>query len=260
MTVAVLNSGGMEVASCDLSLLSRKLRCRADLDLQLLRAPLPDLQSVLSFHVRDECVVHLVPTDGNRAPDDHASERDDGDLRRPAPDVEDHAGDRIGDRKLCADRRRERLFDQVYGPRARRARRLLDGVSLEGCQAARDTEHDLGTSEATIDCATHEVREHLLGDVEVGNDAVTKRILSRDARGGATDHALRLCSNREDASAAFVDRDHRWFEHHDPSSPREHDRVCSAEIDCEIARWAPRHRHQSARAEGQSVTPGREQD
>jgi hypothetical protein len=54
----------------------------------------------------------------------------------PLSNVQHHAGDRFGDGQISADRRGERLFDQVYGSRARRSRRLLDGVSLERRQAA----------------------------------------------------------------------------------------------------------------------------
>jgi hypothetical protein len=69
------------------------------------------------------------------------------------------------------------------------------------------------------------VREHLLRNVEIREHAVTQRSQRADPPGGATDHALGLCSDREDLAAAFVDRDHRGLEYHDSSSPREDDRV-----------------------------------
>jgi hypothetical protein len=128
-----------------------------------------------------------------------------------------------------------------YGSRARRPRRLLDGVSLERRKAARDAEHHLRARETAVDGSTHEVCEHLLCNVEIREHAVTKRSQRAVPPGCATDHALRLCSNREDLAAAFVDRDHRGLEHHDSSSPREDDRVSRAKVNGQIPRRALRH-------------------
>jgi hypothetical protein len=126
------------------------------------------------------------------------------------------------------------LFDQVYGSRPRRPRRLLDGVSLERRQAARDAEDDLWPRETAVDGSTHEVCEHLLRNVEIREHAVTERSQRADPPGGATDHALRVCSHREGLAAAFGERDHRGLEHHDSSSPREDDRVCRAKVNGQI--------------------------
>ena len=57
---------------------------------------------------------------------DHAAERGDRHLGGAAADVDDERADGVGDGKLRADRRGERLLDQVRADGTGPERRLLD--------------------------------------------------------------------------------------------------------------------------------------
>ena len=63
---------------------------RPDLDLDLLGRALADQEVVLALDVLNDRLVHLVRRDAHGLRVDDARERDDGDVRRPAADVDDH--------------------------------------------------------------------------------------------------------------------------------------------------------------------------
>ena len=80
-----------------------------------------------------------------------------------------------------------------------------------------------------------EVAEHLLADVEVGDDAVLQRADGLDVAGRAPDHPLRLGADRERAAVARVDRDHRRLVEHDAAAAHVDERVRGAEVDGHVA-------------------------
>src|SRR5947207_12480014 len=104
---------------------------RSDLELDLLGRLLTDEQLVLRLDVLDDRLVHLVAADAHALADDDAAERDDRDLGRAAPDVDNHVPRRLGDREPGADRGRHQLFDQVGLPGTGGERGLLDGALLD---------------------------------------------------------------------------------------------------------------------------------
>ena len=90
----------------------------ADGELDRLGALRADRHPVLEPDVVRDRVVEVVAADAQRARDDEAAERDHGDLGRAAADVDDHAPDRLGDRR--ARRRSRRPATPRSGaPRAR---------------------------------------------------------------------------------------------------------------------------------------------
>ncbi len=103
------------------------------------------------------------------------AERDDGDLTRAAADVDDHVSGRLGDGQAGPDRGRHRLLDQVRLARAGAQRRLLDGAALDSGDAGRDADDHARVREAVLVHLLDEVPQHLLGDVEVGDDPVLQR-------------------------------------------------------------------------------------
>src|SRR5262249_5825886 len=139
---------------------------------------------------------------------DDAAERDDRDLARAAADVDDHVPGRLGDRQPGADRGGHGLLDQVRLPRPRRQRRLLDGALLDAGDAARHADDDAGMRETMLMDLLDEVPQHLLGDVEVSDDAVLERADRLDRPRGATEHPLGLDADRVDLARRLVDRDH----------------------------------------------------
>ena len=76
--------------------------------------------------------------------DDDAAERDDGDLRRAAADVDDHAAAGLHDRQAGADRRGHRLLDEVGVARAGVERGVVDGALLDFGDAAGDADDTRG--------------------------------------------------------------------------------------------------------------------
>ena len=89
--------------------------------------------------------------------------------------------------------------------------------------------------EAVLVHLLDEVPEHLLGDVEVGDDAVLQRPDRRDRPGRPAEHALRLDSDRVHFSGALVDRDHRRLGEHDSAPADVDERVGGAEVDGHVA-------------------------
>jgi hypothetical protein len=66
--------------------------------------------------------------------------------------------------------------------------------------------------EAVLVHLLDEVAEHLLGDVEVGDDAVLERADRGDRARRAAEHPLRLDADRVHLAGALVDRDDRRLE------------------------------------------------
>ncbi len=80
-----------------------------------------------------------------------------------------------------------------------------------------------------------EVAEHLLGDVEVGDDAVLQRADRGDGAGGAADHALGLDADGVDFARALVDRDDRRLREDDPAATDVDERVGGAQVHGHVA-------------------------
>jgi len=131
-------------------------------------------------------VVHLVATDADRLRDDDPAERDHRDLAGPAADVDDHRAGRLADREAGADRGRHRLLDQVRLAGAGGEARLLDGALFDPGDAGGHADDDPGVREAVLVDLLDEVAEHLLGHIEVGDDAVLERADRLDRAGVST--------------------------------------------------------------------------
>jgi hypothetical protein len=93
-----------------------------------------------------------------------------------------------------------------------------------------------------------EVVEHLLGDFEVGDDAVLHGLDGDDVAGGAAQHLLGLAANGLHFAGIFVDGYDGRLIDHDALAGREDQRVGGAEIDGQIARKHAEERTQAVRA------------
>src|SRR5207245_4526448 len=122
-----------EVAALDLdrSVLTGQAVRRAEGDLDLLGAPLPDEKPVVLSDVLDDRLVHLVAGDPDRVPVDGARHGDDGHLGRPAADGDDQVTARLWDRQARAERGCRRLLDQVHLARVGLERRVSHGWRLD---------------------------------------------------------------------------------------------------------------------------------
>ena len=183
----------------------------------------------------DDRLVHLVAAYAEALRDDDAAERDHGHLARAAADVDDHVPGRLGDGETRTDRGRHRLLDEVRLARAGGERRLLDGALLDPGHAGGDADDDARVREAVLVHLLDEVAEHLLGDVEVGDDAVLQRADGRDRARRAAEHPLRLDADGVHLARALVDRDDRRLGEHDAAAAHVDERVRGAEVDGHVA-------------------------
>jgi len=146
----------------------------ADLLLDALGRRFADQEIVVAANVGGDRLVHLVAADADRGGVGEAAQRQHRDLCGAAADIDNHGADRLGDRHVGADRGRHRLLDQPHLPGAGVGSRIADRAALDRGGARRDADHDLReTREAAL--AVHlldEMLDHLLGDVDVGDDAV----------------------------------------------------------------------------------------
>ena len=94
---------------------------------------------------------------------------------------------------------------------------------------------DARVREAVLVHLLDEVAEHLLGHVEVGDDAVLQRPDRGDRARRAAEHPLGLDADRVDLARALVDRDHRRLGEHDAAAAHVDERVGGAEIDGHVA-------------------------
>ena len=152
-----------------------------------------------------------------------------------AADVHDHVPGRLGDGEAGADRCRHRLLDEIRLPRARRERRLLDRALLDARHTRGHTDDDAWVREAMLVHLLDEVTEHLLGDVEVRDDAVLERANRGDRARRATEHPLRLDPDGVHLARALVDRDDGRLGEHDPAPAHVDERVRGAEVDGHVA-------------------------
>ena len=213
----------------------------ADLELDLLGRLLPDQELVLLLDVVDDRLVHLVAADAERLRDDDAAERDHGDLGGAAADVDDHVPGRLGDGQPGADRGGHRLLDQVGVAGARGERRLLDRALLDAGHAGGHAHDDARVREAVLVHLLDEVPEHLLGHVEVRDDAVLERPDRRDRARRPAEHSLRLDADGVDIACPLVDRDDGRLRENDPPPADVDQGVGGAEVDSHVAAAEPRH-------------------
>ena len=209
-------------------------RDAADLELHPLGRGLADGEPVVVAQPGGDGVVEVVAADPQRPRHHDPPERDHGDLAGAATHVDDHVRVRRVDLQAGADGRGERLLDQVHRPRARRVARLDQRAPLDvGDARRRAHDHPRPRAPAGVR-ARHEVAQHLLGDLEVGDHAVPERPDGADPRRRAADHALRLVADGVDVAGVGVDGDHRGLGGHDALAADEHERVGGAEVDGDV--------------------------
>ena len=212
-----LGKTGDEVATPDLG--GRLVGVRPggpDRHLHLLGGALAEHEVVFLLDPGDDRLVELVTADADALGDDDAAERDDGDLGGATTDVDHHRSGRLVDRQTHPDGGRHRLLDGVGAAGSGVIGRFFDGAPLNGGDAGGHTDHDAGPGgEAPVVDLVDEVAQHLLGDVEVGDDPVAQRPDRLDVRRRASDHPLGFHADLERSVVAGVDGDHRRLVEHD---------------------------------------------
>src|SRR5690606_10598645 len=149
------------------------------------------------------------------AGEDDAAERDDGDFRRAAADVDHHAADRFGDGEFRADRGGHRFFNEENAAGAGHHGAFADGAALDFRNACGDADDDSRAGDVAVAAsaqhASNEVIQHFLGDVEVGDDAVLHGADRGDVARGAAKHALGFHTDGDDLVVAAFDGDNGGF-------------------------------------------------
>jgi hypothetical protein len=207
----------------------------ADLLLDPLGGRLADQQIVVAADVGGDRLVHLVAADPDRGGVGEAAQREHGDLGGAAADVDDHRSDRLGHRHVGADRGGHRLLDQPDLAGAGIGGGVADRAALDRGGARRHADHDLGPArEAALAVdLVDEVLDHLLGDVDVGDDAVAQGPDRLDLVRGLAHHQLGVVADRLHPLDAVdrLDRDHRRLVEDDAAAADVDDRVRGTEID-----------------------------
>ena len=144
---------------------------------------------------------------------------------------------RLADRQPGPDRGGHRLLDEPGPARARVERRVADGPLLDLGHARRDAEQHPrpGDRADPVVDLVHEVLDHLLGHVEVADDAVAQRPDGDDVGRCPADHPLGLGADGQHPLGLGVDGDHGRLAHDDAAIPDVDQRVGRPEVDPDVA-------------------------
>ena len=146
---------------------------RPDGDLAVLGHAVSDEQVEGRAGVGDDGLVYLVAGDADGARRGHGAEGDDGDLGRPAADVNDHRADRLGHGQARPDGSGHRLLDEIGFFGTGLLGGLDNGPALHLGDARRDADDDdrVEKALAAVDLLD-KIAQHTLGLIEVGDDSV----------------------------------------------------------------------------------------
>src|SRR5690606_1559228 len=230
-------------AADQVSALDRHLEFRIQLDgasnlaLDALGRPVPDEQVVVSLEVLNDGVVQLVAAHANRLVDHDARERDDGDLRRAAADIDDHVADGLLYIQPDADCRRHGFIDEIDLPRTGMLCRVTDGTLFHLGDAARHADDHIanGGHPALLDLPD-EPADELLGHLEIRDDAMLQGTNRFDLLVRALVHLLGFIADSERFSAVSVQGNNAWLVEHDTPPLDVDQRVGCPEIDCDVRR------------------------
>src|SRR5215210_4835436 len=170
----------------------------ADFLLDPLGRGFADQEVVVAPDVRADGFIHLVAADAYGGGVGGAAQAQHGDLGRAAADVDDHRSDRGGHRHVGADRGSHGLLDQIDGAGPGVGGGGADRAALDRSRSGRDTDHDFREAPGAHLAAVHlvdEMLDHLLGDVDVGNDSIAQGADGFDLVGRLAHHQLGVLAN-----------------------------------------------------------------
>ena len=122
-------------------------------------------------------------------------------------------------------------------------RAVFHRAALDLCDLRRDADDDARPQPpAAAVRLADEMRQHLLGRFEVGNDAVLHRLDRPDVARRPAEHFLGFGAHRFDAAVHRVECDDRRLADDDAAAAREDAGVGGPEIDGEIVGEAREHR------------------
>ena len=176
--------------------------------LDALRRGLADQQVVHAADVIDDRVIHLVAADARGFGIDDATERDNGDFRGAAANIDDHRACRLGHGQARADRGGHGLLDQVHLAGAGALRGFDDGALFHLGSAGRHADnHARADAEAAVMNLADEVFDHRFRYIEIGDDAIAQGADGDDVPRRAAQHLLGFVADLEDGFLAAFHRD-----------------------------------------------------
>src|SRR5207244_4219032 len=129
-------------------------------------------------------------------------ERNHADFGGAAADIDDHRSDGFGHWEAGADRGRHRLLDERHAACTSIADSIADGAALDAGSARRDADDDLGPAREAARAAVRladEMLDHLLGDFEVGDDALAQGANGPKVLRGLAHHQFGVVADGADA-------------------------------------------------------------
>ncbi len=223
----------------------------AELDLDLLGGALADEQVIFPLQVIHDGFVHLVAGHADGARIDDAGERNDGDVGGAAADVHDHVAAGLGDGQAGADGRNHGLFDEEDLAGLGAVSRILDGALFDLRDFRRHADDDARMHQhLAVVGFLDEVIQHLLGDFEVGDDAVLHGLNRHDIAGRAAQHLFGFFAHRFHFAGVFVDGYDRRLVDDNALIGSENEGVGGAEIDGQVIGEDTEQRPQTVRPGG----------
>ena len=160
-----------------------------------------DQQVGISTNVTNDGFIHLVPTNTGRRGVDNAAQRQNSNFRRTTTNIHHHRTLRLRNRQISADGRRHGFFDQedLSGPGIFGG--FLNGATLHGCRARRNTDNNLWRCEgAVVVNLPDEVLDHLFGNFKVSDYAVAHGTDRLNGTRCPAKHSLGLVPNRKNTT------------------------------------------------------------
>src|SRR5207247_658498 len=143
---------------------------------------------------------------------DDAGERDDGDVRGAAADIDDHVAAGLGDGEAGADGGDHGLLDEVDFAGLGAISGVHDGALFDLGDLAGNADDDARMDQhfAAVRLL-NEVVQHALGDFEIGDDTVLHGLDGDDVAGGAAEHLFGFFADGFHLAGSFVDGDDGGF-------------------------------------------------
>src|SRR2546428_389112 len=192
-------------------------------------------QVVFALQVGGKGLVHFIAGHAHGAAVNDSGERDDGDVRRAAADIHDHAAGGLGDGQARPDGGHHGLFNQIdfarFGPESR----ILHGALFHLGNLRRYADDNARVNEhLPVVGLVDEIVEHLFRHLEVRDHAVLQGPDGHDVAGSAPEHVLGFAAHRFDFARQLVDGDNRGLVDHYPLAPRKHESVGRPQVDRQV--------------------------
>src|SRR5690606_31719489 len=166
-----------------------------------LRSTLADQQAVVTAHGLHDISGKLVARDPDALVADNACQRDNGDARGTASDVDDHIAGRLFDVYADTEGRGHRLVDHEHFPGARSIAAVAYCALFHLSNGGRNADHHApGWREERLfrEHQLDHLADHAFGGIEVGDHAVLQRTNGLQILVGLFVHHHRLLAHGHD--------------------------------------------------------------